>query len=65
MSLHAETFKCDGKRCPNTAERPESAGWIRSSGEVRVGGKVLHDHRSVAGHYCSWACFAGQSVLDL
>ena len=58
MSQKTALFGCDNPRCSNETSDPRRDGWITSSGETIVGGRLLHDHRSMAGHYCSWHCFA-------
>lgn len=56
---------CDRRACGNQTDNWKKDGWVYSSGETIRGTITLHDHRSVGGHYCSWACFAKEPVLDL
>ena len=56
---------CDRRSCPSSTENWKKDGWIYSSGETIRGTIVLHDHRGVAGHYCSFNCFAAEPVADL
>lgn len=56
---------CDRRACGNQTQNWKKDGWVYSSGETIRGTVVLHDHRSVAGHYCSFHCFAAEPVADL
>jgi len=65
LSLVPAMVRCDGRQCSSTTPDPKAAGWITTSGAVLKGRIVLHDHRAIAGHYCSWNCFCGEPVRDL
>ena len=56
---------CDNRACAATTQNWKKDGWIYSSGETVRGTVTLHDHRAVAGHYCSFNCFAKEPVADL
>ena len=56
---------CDRRACPNSTSNWKKDGWIYTSGETIRGEKVLHDHRAVAGRYCSFNCFIAEPVADL